>query len=163
MKQITKQMCTWIESSIKNWEPGNWNKQDNTGVYRHNNYTTVKLFGNCIASIEQPNAETDIYHSDIYLYLGWSTVTTIDRLNGILSMFTDSRLHNHDGHWWITSEPGNKNYVQVRSNKVCHRKGETHYCIKGMQSYYGIHIKQTDDFIGIVDIDNTLYNFEWQV
>ena len=65
MKQITKQMCTWIESSIKNWEPGNWNKQDNTGVYRHNNYTTVKLFGNCIASIEQPNAETDIYHSDI--------------------------------------------------------------------------------------------------
>jgi hypothetical protein len=73
--------------------------QGNMTVTVNGNYAELLLHGNCIAY----RTGNDITIRDA----GWQTVTTKERLNGLLDMLRLPRIYQKDFAWYIGDKPWN--------------------------------------------------------
>ena len=72
----------------------------NTTVSTTNDKTLILLHGNKIAEINWPEMKIDVRDC------GWKTPTTKSRLNALLDKFTDSRIFQKKGQWFIRKNQG---------------------------------------------------------
>lgn len=92
MRTIEKNMIRAIENK-KNFN------DSNTQVTHENEETTIRLYGNKIATIK--GKELSVRSA------GWETNTTKSRLNAILSHFNKPRINQNNFCWYIDKEKFN--------------------------------------------------------
>lgn len=74
----------------------------NTRVTTDGNYTArLWLHGNCIATYRVNEQKLELRDA------GWTSATTKERLNGVLSVFSSEwRIYQREGVWYITDGMG---------------------------------------------------------
>jgi len=101
MRQITKDSVNAFKNRIPFY-------RQNMEVVVRDYITVLKLFGNDIAYLTLKN-ELVITNA------GYKTVTTKERLNGVLSIFkTNSHIHQSKGEWYLDGKKWNGTNTEIK-------------------------------------------------